>query len=106
MSIELYPRQTQVGTIVAKCSQPRKRKDLMSQMREKTASLVNSVKEEIAGDDEVPSEESLFRAWYAYRLANLESDSFGARSFGWIGLGCIFDAIKEIEEEERTVSRR
>lgn len=78
----------------------------MSQMREKTASIVGSVKGEIAGDDEVPSEISLHRAWIAYRVAAMEEDTFGARSFGWVALGCIFEAIKEIEEEERTVSRR
>lgn len=78
----------------------------MSQMREQTATLVGSVKDQIAGDEEMPSGESLRRAWGAYRLANLICDSFGARSFAWIALGNIFDAIKEIEEEERTVSRR
>ncbi|RPD82652.1 RdRP-domain-containing protein [Lentinus tigrinus ALCF2SS1-7] len=95
-----------VGTIVAKCSQPRKRKDLMSELREQTGALVGNVKGEIAGDDSVSSDESLRRAWTAYRLATLEGDIFGARSFSWIALGSIFDAIKEIEEEERTVSRR
>ena len=78
----------------------------MSQMREKTAALVDSVKDDIAGDDEVPSEQSLQRAWVAYRVANIEHNTFGARSFSWVALGCIFDAIKEIEAEERTASRR
>lgn len=78
----------------------------MSQMREQTATLVGNVKDEISGDDGVPSEESLRRAWIAYRVADLEGDIFGARSFGWIALGAIFDAIKEIEEEERSLARR
>ncbi|KAI1797790.1 RdRP-domain-containing protein [Ganoderma leucocontextum] len=102
----LTEEEAVVGTIVAKCSQPRKRKDLMSQMREQTATLVSSIKAEIAGGDDVPFETSLQRAWIAYRLASMEDDTFGARSFAWIALGSIFDAIKEIEEDERTVSRR
>ncbi len=77
----------------------------MSQMREQTATLVASVKAELSGDDDVPSAESLRRSWIAYRLANMEGDIFGARSFGWIALGGIFDAVKEIEDEERTLSR-
>ncbi|KAI0724458.1 RdRP-domain-containing protein [Cerioporus squamosus] len=105
-SAMLTEEEAVIGTIVAKCSQPRKRKDLMSQMREKTATLVGNVMGEIAGDDSVPSDESLRRAWIAYRLAIMEGDIFGARSFAWIALASIFDGIKGIEEEERTVSRR
>ena len=80
----------------------------MSQMREQTASLVGSVRDEILGDDTVPLELSLQRAWTAYRLACIEGDAFGAQSFAWIALGCIFEAIKEIEkaneQAERTLS--
>lgn len=78
----------------------------MSQMREQTATLVSSVREEISGDDSIPLETSLQRAWIAFRLANMESEAFGARSFWWVALGGIFDAIKDIEDEERTLSRR
>lgn len=74
-------------------------------MREQTATLVGSVKDEISGDDAVPPEMSLQRAWTAYRLARFKDDDFGARSFGWIALGCIFDAIKEIETEEEEAER-
>ncbi|KAI0762892.1 RdRP-domain-containing protein [Fomes fomentarius] len=106
----LTEAEAEVGTIVAKCSQPRKRKDLMSQMREQTATLVGNVKREISGDNDVLPEMSLQRAWTAYRLSRFKDDDFGARSFGWIVLGCIFDAIKEIEveeeEAERTSTRR
>ncbi|EJF66614.1 RdRP-domain-containing protein [Dichomitus squalens LYAD-421 SS1] len=95
-----------VGTIVAKCSQRRKRKDQMSQMREQTATLVDSMQCGIAGDDGVASDQSLYRAWVAYRIAIMEHNAFGARSFAWIALSSIFDAIKDIEVEERTTSRR
>ena len=75
----------------------------MSRMRENTATLVSNVKGEMMGDDDVSADESLRRAWIAYRLAHLEGDVFGARSFSWIALGAIFDSIKEIEEERRTI---
>ena len=73
----------------------------MSQMRERMATLVSSVKDEIAGGDTIPSESSLQRAWIAYRLAIMDDDAFGARSFAWIALGSIFDTIKDIEDEDR-----
>ena len=78
----------------------------MSQMREKTATLVGNIKGEITGDDDIPWELSLERAWVAYRVAVVEEDVFGAQSFGWVALGCIFDAIREIEDEERTTLRQ
>ncbi|KAI0651763.1 RdRP-domain-containing protein [Trametes meyenii] len=101
----LTEEEAVVGTIVAKCSQPRKRRDLMGQLREQTALLVGDVRTELDGEDELPLEESLRRAWIAFRIAAIEKQYFGARSFGWTALGAVFDAIKEIEEE-RTVSRR
>ncbi|KAK7694555.1 hypothetical protein QCA50_001741 [Cerrena zonata] len=89
-----------IGTIVAKCSQPRRRKDLMSAMRERTALLAQDIALQIEGDEGTLMEKSLERAWVAFRIANLERDTFGARSFGWIALGEIFDGIKKIEESE------
>lgn len=104
-SAMLTEEEAVIGTIVAKCSQPRKRKDLMSQLREQTATLVASVRDEIAGEIDTPSEKSLERAWIAYNIALMEDDYFGARSFAWIALGEIFDAIKDIEEEDRRLLR-
>ncbi|KAI0757094.1 RdRP-domain-containing protein [Daedaleopsis nitida] len=95
----LTEEEAVIGTIVAKCSQPRKRKDLMSQMREQTATLVSDARDEISGGDDMLLEDSLRRAWIAYRLAHKEGDSFGARSFAYVALGCIFEAIKEIEKQ-------
>ncbi|PIL32055.1 RNA-dependent RNA polymerase [Ganoderma sinense ZZ0214-1] len=105
-SAMLSEEEVVVGTIVAKCSQRRKRKDQISQMREQTSTLVARVKGTIAGDDHILPDESLYRAWVAYRLAVTEHTTFGARSFAWIALSGIFDAIKEIEEEERSTSHR
>ncbi|KZT06877.1 RdRP-domain-containing protein [Laetiporus sulphureus 93-53] len=101
----LTEEEAVVGTIVARSSQPRRRKDMMSQLREQTASLVESVRAGISGDDDTPSEESLLRAWIAYKVALIQDDYFGARSFAWIALGEAFDAIKDIEQEDQRLLR-
>ena len=88
-----------IGTIAQKTSQRQKRKDAMSKLREGTDLLVRGIREELAGDDSVEPEESLNRAWMAWELAVSKENSFGAQSFGWIALGAIFEAIKEINEE-------
>ncbi|KAI0361727.1 RdRP-domain-containing protein [Trametes cingulata] len=98
-SAMLTEEEAIVGTIVAKCSQRRKRKDLMSQMREQTAMLVNDVRDELEGEEDMPIKDSLRRAWIAFRLASMEEEYFGSRSFGWVAMGAIFDTIKEIEDD-------
>ncbi|PCH33560.1 RdRP-domain-containing protein, partial [Wolfiporia cocos MD-104 SS10] len=100
-STMLTEEEAVIGTIVAKCSQPRKRKDTMSQLREQTSILVSAVRAEISGDDETLLEDSLKQAWIAYKVALIVDDYFGARSFALIALGEIFDAIKGIEEVDR-----
>lgn len=96
----LTEEEVVIGTIVAKCSQRRKRKEMMSKMRERTAALAQEVGSQIEGDEGILPEMSLERAWIALRISNLEQDAFAAKSFGWIALGEIFDAIKRIEESE------
>ncbi|PCH33549.1 RdRP-domain-containing protein [Wolfiporia cocos MD-104 SS10] len=104
-SAMLTEEEAVIGTIVAKCSQPRKRKDTMSHLREQTSNLVSAVRAEISGDDDTPSEDSLIQAWMAYKVALIVGDYFGARSFEWIALGEIFNTIRDIEEEDRKLFR-
>ena len=99
-STMLSEEEAVVGTIVAKCSQPRKRRDLMARMRDLTDQLVRSVRDELAGDDE-SLYGALVRAWLAWNLSLRKGDAFGAVSFGWVALGGIFEAIKGIEEAVR-----
>ena len=96
----LTKEEVVVGTIVAPCSQPRRRRDLMSQMRDQATTLVDGVRYELEGEEGTLPEQSLQRAWIAYRLAEMEGDAFGARSLAWIALGEIFEAVREIEEDE------
>lgn len=96
----LTEEEAVIGTIVAKCSQPRRRKDLMSKLREQATTLVDGVRFDLSGEEGTLPEKSMERGWIAFRIALLEGDAFGARSFSWIAMGEIFDAIKVIEESE------
>jgi RNA-dependent RNA polymerase len=102
----LSEEEAVVGTIVAKCSQRRKRRDAMAQLREQTSYLVKSVQEELAGDEETSQYEWLTRAWAAWKVSRHLKDRFGAHSYGWIALGEIFGAMKAIEQEEQSAARR
>ena len=102
----LTEEEAAVGTIVAKCSQPRRRKDLMSKLREQTTTLVDGVRFDISGEEGTLPEKSMERGWIAFRIALLEDDAFGARSFSWIAMGEIFDAIKFIEDSAYSTRSR
>jgi len=97
-SAMLTEEEAMIGTIVAKSPQPRKRKDLMAKLREQTTLLITGIREDLMGDEDLPLEDGLMRAWVAWKLSAVEDDVFGAKSFGWIALGGIFEAIKDIEE--------
>ena len=94
-----------MGTITAKTSQPRKRMDLTSRLREQTDVLVRGVKEELDGNDDTPPEEVLERAWLAWDHAISKGITFGAQSFSWIALHCIFEAAREFYDARRENSR-
>ncbi|KAL1748886.1 RNA dependent RNA polymerase-domain-containing protein [Schizophyllum fasciatum] len=97
----LTEEEATMGTIVQKTSQPRKRKDQMAKLREQTDFLVRGIREEMAGDDDDIPEVPLHRAWLAWQLAwrKRKQKLFGAQSFGWVAMGAIFEAVKEIEEK-------
>lgn len=89
----LTEEEATIGTIVAKTSQPRQRMNMMSRLRENTDAFVTSVREELLGESDDPTE-ALRRSWAAWQVSAAEKDAFGAKSFGWIALGTIFEAIK------------
>jgi RNA-dependent RNA polymerase len=99
-SASLTEEEAMIGTIVQKSSQQRKRRDMMSKLREQTDILVRGVREELAGDNDMLPTAHLERAWLAWQRSISEGESFGGKSFGWVALGAVFEAIKEIEESE------
>lgn len=96
----LTEEEAVIGSIVAKCSQPRRRKDLMSHLREQATTLVDGMRFDISGEEGTLPDKSMERAWVAFRIASMEEETFGARSFAWVAMGEIFDAIKTIEDSE------
>ena len=102
----LSEEEAVVGTIVAKCSQRRKRRDAISQLREQTSYLVKYVREELSGDDDSSLYDWLATAWAAWKVSRQLKDRFGAHSYGLVALGEVFDAIKAIEQEKMSSSRR
>jgi RNA-dependent RNA polymerase len=102
----LSEEEAVIGTIVAKCSQRRRRKDAISQLREQTGYLVKSVRDDLSGNDNTSQYEWLETAWAAWKVSRQLKDRFGAHSYGWIALGEVFDAMKAIEQEAMSSSRR
>jgi len=102
----LSEEEAVVGTIVAKCSQRRRRRDAMAQLREQTSYLVKSIQDELGGGEETSQYEWLASAWAAWKVSRHLKDRFGAHSYGWIALGEVFGAIKAIEQEETSATRR
>jgi hypothetical protein len=103
----LSEEEAVVGTIVSKCSQRRRRKDAISQLREQTGYLVQYLRrDELSGDDDSSQYDWLATAWAAWKVSRHFKDRFGAHSFGWVALGEVFDAIKAIEQDTMSSSRR
>ena len=92
----LTEEEVLMSTIIAKSTQPRKRKDNISTMRDKTSFLVRRMWKELEGGDKVVKKDWANRAWTAWRVSLMKKNMFGAKSFGWIALRSIFEVIKEL----------
>jgi len=94
----LTEEEAAVGTIVAKTSQPRHRRDMISKLRDQTTLQVKGVRNELISEED-GFETKLGKAWALWRVTQDEREVTGARTLGLIALGVIFDTIKEFEEE-------
>lgn len=94
----LTEEEAAVGTIVAKTSQPRFRRDMISKLRDQTSLQVKGVRNELSSEED-GFETRLNKAWALWRVTQEERDLMGARTLGLIALGVIFDTIREFEEE-------
>ena len=83
------------GTIVAKSSQPRQRNELQARMRQQCKELVDATREELSDTDVV---NGLLRAWVAWKVSCALGNTFGAKTYGFVALGSIFEALKELDE--------
>ncbi|PVG04809.1 RdRP-domain-containing protein [Serendipita vermifera] len=94
--VPLSEEEIVAGTIVAKCAQPRMRQDYTSAMRREATSLCETIREEIEGSEETSYEDTLQRAWVAWKVALAYSESFGAKSFGLLALDVMFSTFREM----------
>lgn len=100
-SEKLLEAEVVVGTIMAKCTQRRWRKDRMWKMRIHASQLVRDVKRSlfpIRGEEIPPSEirAGLRRAWEAWDFSLRNSKDFGAQSFGLVALDVLFDCLEKL----------
>jgi RNA-dependent RNA polymerase len=96
-TIKLREEEIVVGTILAKCSQVRWRKDRIEEMRINASHLVRLVSTELGGSDPL---ETLGRAWAAWKYSRIHSGEFGHQSFGLIALESIFRAMDDLPDRQ------
>jgi len=101
-SVMLTEEEVIAGTIIQKTSQPRTRKEYMTKVRDMSNTLVKGILFELEGDEHRTLEDHLKYAWLAWELSFVEvaKENFGAKSFGWLALSAIFDAMKMIEDHD------
>ena len=68
--------------------------------------MVIQLRADIEGVEGTPHEESLLRAWTAWRLSQALDKMYGARSFGLIALAVAFEQMRGLDDEERTANYR
>lgn len=86
------------GTISARTSQPRRRSDLQARLREQCTQLVDDIRDELKTND---LEGWLTRTWVAWRISRRHGGrAFGARTYGFIALGSMFEAFKAINRRD------
>ncbi|KAF8077751.1 RNA dependent RNA polymerase-domain-containing protein [Lyophyllum atratum] len=98
--VRLLEAEVVAGTILAKCSQKRWRKDRMYRMRLHAQTLAREVQRELIDDvGNAPDEVLVFglgKAWEAWAYSQSQNYAFGACSFGLIALGVIFDCLDKL----------
>lgn len=100
--VRLLEAEVVAGTILAKCSQKRWRKDRMYRMRLHASTLARDVQRELAEDlaaDQATQDQliaGLRSAWHAWSYSLRRGNEFGANSFGLIALGVVFDSLERL----------
>ena len=107
--VRLIEAEIVVGTILAKCSQTRWRKERMYRMRLHAQTLVSEVQkgfsEKSSIDPNVELIQALEISWSAWDLSLRRRNEFGAQSFGLIALGTLFDCLDKLESRSHSISQ-
>jgi RNA-dependent RNA polymerase len=100
--VRLLEAEIVVGTILAKCSQKRWRKERIYRMRTHTGTLVWDVQHGLLENPDTDSTSELVHglslAWNAWDFSLRRQNDFGANSFGLIALSTIFDCLKALNK--------
>ncbi|KIY65184.1 RdRP-domain-containing protein [Cylindrobasidium torrendii FP15055 ss-10] len=101
-----------VGTIIANTSQPRKREDEISKVRDAATLLVKHVRESLFVEDPasemLDSEKVLSHLaglYWGWKRCDAGQDVFGAKSFGWILLGVCLEYLDDIDKVNLEAAR-
>jgi hypothetical protein len=66
-------------------------------MRRDATSLATTIREAIEGPEGTGQEETILRAWTAWKVSTSSGATFGARSFGLMAMDIIFSTIRKID---------
>ncbi|KAJ6490593.1 RNA dependent RNA polymerase-domain-containing protein [Mycena vitilis] len=103
--VNLLEAEIVVGTILAKCAQKRWRSDCIYRMRYHAMTVIRDIQRQMLPrekdtDASVESlQAGLKRAWDAWDFSVRHEKEFGAKSFGLIALGIIFDCLDLLPHE-------
>lgn len=105
--VRLLEAEVVAGTILAKCSQKRWRKDRIYRMRLHASTLARDIQREFVESFEDATREQVIvgmnYAWRAWEYSQRQGNDFGANSFGLIALGIIFECLTKLETPIETV---
>ena len=89
------------GTIVARSSQHRRRNDLQARVREQSTIIADHIREDLADIND--TDEWLIRTWVAWSISCRCAGAFGAKSYGYLALGSMFEALAAIRQREESL---
>ncbi|KAF8337536.1 RNA dependent RNA polymerase-domain-containing protein [Cantharellus anzutake] len=95
----LMEEELVAGTIIARCSQNRRRRELAIRMRSLTSRLVTEVRNIISKRDTIPLEYRLRRALAAYRVAakDAHDHAWGSSAMCTVALTAFCDTLKLLD---------
>ncbi|KAG8818545.1 hypothetical protein FRC18_012430 [Serendipita sp. 400] len=96
-STPISEEEVVASTIAQRCSQPRKRQDLITSIRRDSTTTCDMTRESIEGPEEISKEDRILRAWVAWKVSVAYKHAYAATSFGLISLEVIFRIMRQID---------
>ncbi|KAF7980169.1 hypothetical protein HWV62_39639 [Athelia sp. TMB] len=106
--VRLTEEEVVVGTILAKCSQRRWRKDKMHRMRTHSLVLVQDTQRQLIKHLDTATRAEICvgitKAWATWEFSLQHAVMFGANSFGLIALVTVFDCLDKLNDLDSPTS--